>query len=274
MGFFHKRSSRSAAGVGSHLRAGTRAPAMTAQANNCDILFLARKKKKAIKLTKKLCTCRHHTGISSEGQKYPNDASGHCIFHPGISPFPCCGRGKHRMCVGRKAFGQIALFIHGPRLLIVIIITNPVGATLPIHARMCKRAICKLIAPHNMQHRQVVRVPAPRAFCARRLPDKRRLKCFLGRQWACSSVQLFHREAIPPTPGGEGLFCPCPAAVFCQENVGPCVQCNSFALLPLPAWEEAEYQQHMGLRGLQSFNKHYMLHNKPTIFWYLDQPSS
>lgn len=121
---------------------------MSAQANNCDMLFLAGKKEKAIKLTKKkLRTHHHHTGISPEGQRYPSDGPGHCIFHSAISSFPRCGRSKRRMCAGRKAFGQIALFIHGPCLLIMIIITDPVGATLPIHARMCKRAICKLIAP-------------------------------------------------------------------------------------------------------------------------------
>lgn len=140
---------------------------------------------------------------------------------------------------------------------------------------MCKWAICKLIAPAQC----AVQTGCPNTGSAHylrpRLPGQRRLKYFLGRQWACSSVQLFRREAVPPTLGGEGLFCLRPAAVLCQENTGAMCGTKQFCLIASASLGgRREYQQHMGPGGFQPFNKHYMLHNKTTIFWYLDQPNS
>lgn len=137
---------------------------------------------------------------------------------------------------------------------------------------MCKWAICKLIAPTQYTVQTGCLNTGSAYFFVLYAACKRQLKCFLGRQWACSSVQLFLREAIPPTAGGKGLFCLHPAASSCQKNTGAMCRTKRFCLIASGSSERCrEYQQHMGLRGFQSFNKHYMHHNKTTVFWYLDQ---
>lgn len=174
------------------------------------------------------------------------------------------------MCAGRKAFGQITLFIHGPSLIIMIIIINPVGATQPIHARVCKRAICRLIAPAQCAVQTGCPSAGSACFLYAAAARQEAVEMLSGQTMGLLKCATISEGSYPPTPGGEGLFCPCPAAVSCQENTGAMCGTQQFCLIASPGLGgQREYQQHMGLGGSQSFNKHYMLHNKTTIFWYL-----
>lgn len=115
---------------------------------------------------------------------------------------------------------------------------------------MSKWAICKLIA----RTQGAAQTGCPNTASAYVLSAwQEAVEMLSGQTMGLLKCATISEGSSPPTPGGEGLFCPRPAAVSRQENTGAmCGTKQFFCLIASAAGSEGrrEYQQHMGLGGL------------------------